>query len=193
MKTSFRGYNRKEVDMYIEQLKVEYENRISLLNNTINELLGEIDGYKKTIDELEKDKKVVSDVLVDAVRHAQQIELDYKNRAKLSDEHYCQKANEWKNKMEACQSSIEEMKLAAKNTYDDLIARIDQFESWSIENVNAIGMLEFNNNLSEVSKNSVNITRDDCNYDSEALQNEILSGINSDLSQACKELGIGEE
>ena len=89
MKISFRGYNRKEVDKYIENIKSEYEGKIESLNNTINDLNDQIQECKMKIDELEKNKKSISDVLVDAVKHAQQIELDYKIRARLSDEHYC--------------------------------------------------------------------------------------------------------
>ena len=44
--------------------------------------------------------------------------------------------------MQACQSSLEDMKIAAKSTYQDLLERIDQFETWSIENVNAIMAME---------------------------------------------------
>jgi hypothetical protein len=65
-------------------------------------------------------------------------------------------------------------------------------------------MLDFNNNFTNVSTQDVHnsndyVNTDDDNvykkdeYNYETLQSEILSGINADLTQACKDLGITDE
>ncbi len=192
MKKSFRGYNRKETDQYIEQLKSEYESKIDALQSEINNLNSEIEIYKLKITELENDNKSVSNILVDAVKHAQQIELEYKNRAKQSDEHYTKMANEWENRIVACRESISDMKKAAKLTYDDLIRRIDQFENWSLDNLSSATLIELSEKANE---NTAEIQTEilQCDDQSDELQNQILSEVNVDLSQACKELGITEE
>lgn len=183
MKKSFRGYNVKETDRYIDQLKNEYKNKIAELQKTIDDLNAENDAYKEKIIELENKTKSVSDILVDAVKHAQQIELDYKNRARQSDEHYSKMANEWENRMNACKNSIADMRNAAKETYNDLILRIDEFEVWSNNNLIAASNSEYlrvdsdNNNKNE----------------SDELQNKILTETNVDLSQACNDLGITDQ
>lgn len=195
MKKSFRGYNRKETDQYIEQLKTEYESRIENLRSEINNLNAEIEIYKLKITELENDNKAVSNILVDAVKHAQQIELEYKNRARQSDEHYSKMANEWENRIMACRESIADMKNAAKATYDDLINRIDQFENWSLDNLSSSTLLEVSEsaNAKTIESNPNIITVDTHDVSSDNLQSQILSEVNADLSQACKELGIAEE
>ena len=196
MKKSFRGYNRKETDQYIEQLKADYEATIDSLRAEISNLNSEIEVYKLKIAELENDNKAVSNILVDAVKHAQQIELEYKNRARQSDEHYSKMANEWENRIMACRDSITDMKNAAKATYDDLIRRIDQFENWSLDNLSSATLLEISESVeTKTSKDTTDdittVEADDISSDN--LQSQILTEVNADLSQACKELGITEE
>lgn len=185
MKKSFRGYNVKETDSYIEQLKNEYESRISELERSLENTNAENETYKQKIKELEENAKSVSGILIDAVQHAQQIELDYKNRARQSDEHYSKMANEWEHRMNACKDSIVGMRNAAKEAYNDLVLRIDEFEVWS------------NNNLissdTEFQSISTNSTEDNIINESDELQNRILSETNVDLTQACNDLGITNE
>ena len=181
MKKSFRGYNVKEADLYIEQLKNDYEAKIADMQKLVDSLTVENEAYKLKITELENNEKLVSDILVDAVKHAQQIELDYKNRARQSDEHYSRMANEWENRMNACKTSIADMRNAAKETYNDLILRIDEFEVWS------------NNNLISSTSECTCIDSENDKNESDVLQNKILTEINADLSQACSDLGITDE
>ena len=87
--------------------------------------------------------------------------------------------------MNACKDSIVGMRNAAKEAYNDLVLRIDEFEVWS------------NNNLissdTEIQSISTNSTGDNVINESDELQNRILSETNVDLTQACNDLGITNE
>ena len=60
MKKSFRGYNVKEADLYIEQLKNDYEAKIADMQKLVDSLTAENEAYKLKITELENNEKLVS-------------------------------------------------------------------------------------------------------------------------------------
>lgn len=197
MKIAFRGYDRRETDSYISELKESYEQQIMSLRDEIQALQTENDSFRRKITELENSSRAVSEVLVDAVKRAQDIESDCKERAKKTDEHYDELKKEWNERAQLCRTGIAEMKKAVADSYDELIGRIDSLEKWSdaklsLESVKAIP------SDAEKSPSSDNAEQRDgtdtaAEINSDILQRQILESVNLDLSVMCNELGIGKE
>lgn len=187
MKTSFRGYDKKETDRFIEILKEGYELKIASLNTEINAMQAKIENLNGQIVELENKEKTVSMVLMDAIAHAREIETDYQQRARQSDARYKDKSAQWQGHIDNCKSGIHDMKKAAEQTYNELLEKISAFESWAGQNM--LSGQEIPKMLQEENEdNSVDNIED---FDSDKLQKEILLNMNADLTTACKELGIG--
>ena len=121
MKIAFRGYDRRETDSYISELKESYEQQIMSLRDEIHALQTENDSFRSKITELENSSRAVSEVLVDAVKRAQDIESDCKERAKKTDEHYDELKKEWNERAQLCRTGIAEMKKAVELDGVDLI------------------------------------------------------------------------
>lgn len=197
MKIAFRGYDRRETDSYISELKESYEQQIMSLRDEIQALRNENDSCRRKINELEISSRAVSEVLVDAVKRAQDIESDCKERAKKTDEHYDELKKEWNERAQLCRTGIAEMKKAVADSYDELIDRIDSLEKWSdaklsFESAKAIP------SDAEKSPSSDSAEQQDgdgaaAEINSDILQQQILESINLDLSVMCAELGIGKE
>ena len=195
MRTTFRGYDKKETDRFIEQQKSDYEAQIARLREELNAAIADNEKYRARIAELEHASKSVSDVLIDAVKRAQDIENDYKERARRSDEHYKQISEQWKDRINGCRDGIGEMKLAAQEAYNDIMERITQFEAWSSERLLAADpavSLPADNGTADGLLNGAaeQNAASDAAIDSDALQREILQSVNLDLSAVCGELGL---
>lgn len=197
MKIAFRGYDRRETDSYISELKESYEQQIMSLRDEIQALRAENDSCRRKIAELENSSRAVSEVLVDAVKRAQDIESDCKERAKKTDEHYDELKKEWNERAQLCRTGIAEMKKAVADSYDELIGRIDSLEKWSDAKLNfeSAKAIVSDTEKSPLSGNAEQQDGADtaAEINSDILQQQILESVNLDLSVMCNELGIGKE
>ena len=73
-KTVRKGYDKKEVDAYIEKMDAEKQASEVALRATLAQLKGELDEKQQKLDDFEKKAKRISDALISAVSKADEIE-----------------------------------------------------------------------------------------------------------------------
>ena len=73
-KTVRKGYDKKEVDAYIEKMDAEKQASEKALRATVAQLKGELDEKQQKLDDFEKKARRISDALISAVSKADEIE-----------------------------------------------------------------------------------------------------------------------
>ena len=73
-KTVRKGYDKKEVEAYIEKMDAEKQASEKSLRATVAQLKGELDEKQQKLDDFEKKARRISDALISAVSKADEIE-----------------------------------------------------------------------------------------------------------------------
>ena len=91
------GYNKKEVDEFVEKVKRDYEDTLSDQMARISELKKQLDETNKKLDSYQKKSGDISDALVVAVETAKQIEDASKNVYELEIKRIRSLYTKWEN------------------------------------------------------------------------------------------------
>ncbi|MBO7508360.1 MAG: DivIVA domain-containing protein [Clostridia bacterium] len=95
--SSKNGYDKKEVDEYLFNFGVEYENKLREQKMHINDLKRELSETKEQLDAFKQKNSNISDALVVAVETAKQIESSSKNIYELEIKRIRSLYDKWKN------------------------------------------------------------------------------------------------
>lgn len=175
LKAKFGKYKAKEVDAYIASLKEEQENMRKDFEQKISALEQERSELLKKLAKLEEKEGVIAQVMINATQHAKEIEEDYRKRAEKSDA-ACKKLNdEWISGMQSAQTNLQNLRTEVKNVLEQIDSQFASLCSWAD---NRLESLE-NAQLPQASQDSI--------------EQEIISGADTDLGEVCKEMGYSEE
>lgn len=174
LKERFGKYKAKDVDAYIEEIKSANQQEVNSFKQYIKKLEEKIALLENEITEYKAKESIVAQALIDATKHAKEIEEDCRTRAKQSDE-ACKKLNdEWIGGMQSAQANLESLKNEAKKILDQIDDQFSNLCSWADNRLESLERAQL------PSKNSENIS------------DEIISGAGADLGDLCAELGYSE-
>lgn len=174
---AFMGkYKKKDVDAFIEEICNRHQEEIACLQDTINSLKAENASLKEENENHKKNESVISQVMFDATKKAQEIEEDYRRRADESDA-ACQRLHdEWVMGMQSATANLQKLREEAKSILDNIDGQFSSLCSW------ADGRLDSLKNASLPSAKG-----------EESIESQILKGADTDLGEICKEMGLSED
>lgn len=175
LKAKFGKYKAKEVDAFIASLKQEQENVRKDFEQKVQALEQERAELLKKLAKLEEKEGVIAEVMINATKHAKEIEDDYRKRAEQSDA-ACKKLNdEWINGMQSAQANLQMLRGEVKNVLEQIDSQFASLCSWAD---NRLESLE-NAQLPQAGE--------------QTLEQEIVAGADTDLGEVCKEMGYADE
>ncbi len=174
---AFMGkYKKKEVDAFLCDLQERHQDEIASLTNTIASLKEEIARLKEENDVHKKNESVISQVMFDATKKAQEIEEDYRRRADESDA-ACQKLHdEWVTGMQSATLNLQKLREEAKNILDNIDGQFSSLCAWADSRLDSLKNASLPSATNE-----------------ESIESQILKGADTDLGEICKEMGLSED
>ena len=175
IKAKFGKYKAKEIDKYIASIKAEHETVRKEFEQKVQALEQERSELLKKLAKFEEKEGVIAEVMINATKHAKEIEDDYRKRAEQSDA-ACKKLNdEWINGMQSAQANLQTLRGEVKNVLEQIDSQFASLCSWAD---NRLESLE-NAQLPQAGE--------------QTIEQEIVAGAYTDLGEVCKEMGYAEE
>lgn len=174
---AFMGkYKKKQVDAFIDEIVTRHNEEIASLTDTIVSLKAENARLKEENENHKKNESVISQVMFDATKKAQEIEEDYRRRADESDA-ACQRLHdEWVMGMQSATANLQKLREEAKSILENIDGQFSSLCTW------ADGRLDSLKNASLPSAK-----------EEESIESQILKGADTDLGEICKEMGLSED
>ena len=174
---AFMGkYKKMDVDAFIDEITARHQDEIASLQQAINSLKEENAALKEENENHKKNESVISQVMLDATKKAQEIEEDYRRRADESDA-ACQRLHdEWVMGMQSATANLQKLREEAKSILENIDGQFSSLCSW------ADGRLDSLKNASLPSAK-----------EEESIESQILKGADTDLGEICKEMGLSDE
>jgi cell division septum initiation protein DivIVA len=174
---AFMGkYKKKQVDAFIDEIVARHNEEIASLTDTIVALKAENARLKEENENHKKNESVISQVMFDATKKAQEIEEDYRRRADESDA-ACQRLHdEWVAGMQSATANLQKLREEAKSILENIDGQFSSLCTW------ADGRLDSLKNASLPSAKG-----------EESIESQILKGADTDLGEICKEMGLSED
>ena len=189
MKVFLGRYKKADVDKYINELEEKNNQLVKDLNSKIEELLKENNLMRERILEIEQKEKLISRVMVDATLRAKDIEEDYKRRAIESDMAYDKLKADWEQYMANFKNRLVQAKEEACVAISQIQEDIELFADWTDNKIEQISKGDMPVLIHDSFEKDTQQTEDQTEFD---IEEEIAKGINTDLADVCKELGLGE-
>ncbi len=122
-----KGYNKEQVNRYIEELTKRYETALSEKDRALAQLKGELEKCRKSLGDMEseyqsmkEDKERIASVLIDAQSRAEQLIAAAKQEAEEEKERLIREADDKRNLVVERNKMLREMRIDICKLFDDM-------------------------------------------------------------------------